>query len=234
MGGDSLKYLYQYRKKGKGPMVVNPYGYASAACGGSTTSITWSNLSAISGSSASDSCDWPDYLTMQEVAHYDECESKHVLTKVVKRDFLNPGESIELPDGSKVIVDNKGNFKIEDKDAVVTYKANNKREFSPHLNASDMLAQFIQYVSTLGVKQNEVMGLPIELFINWLIIEAATRDEDQIPEDVVPVPQHRRIQEIIKPRCGYCQRYIPRLHYQKGFPYCSPVHAQKRLVSLQP
>ena len=54
---------------------------------------------------------------------------------------IGPGaKEIELPDGAKLIVDAAGNYRIEDKDAKVTYKANRIREFSPHLNASDMVA----------------------------------------------------------------------------------------------
>src|SRR5574341_266260 len=78
-------------------------------------------------------------------------------------DKLPAGErTIELPDGSKLILDNNGNYRIEDKDAKVTYKAHRLREFSPHLNASDLLAQFVHYVGSLGVRQGEVLGLPIE------------------------------------------------------------------------
>ena len=132
-----------------------------------------------------------------------------------------------LPDGAKLIVDANGNYHIEDKDAKVTYKANKMREFSPHLNASDMVAQFVKYVGGLGVRQSEVLGLPLELFINWLIIEAAERDHDQIPPDVQRLEHRSDLKMVVKPRCLKCKRFIPRLHVRHKFPFCDPVHAGK-------
>lgn len=146
---------------------------------------------------------------------------------------LNAGQrTVNLPDGSKLLIDDAGNYRIEDNDAKVTYRANRVREFSPHLNASDMLAQFVKYVGSLGVQQAEVLGLPIELFINWLIIEAAERDHDAVPPDVVPVFEHREVQLILRPKCLSCGRFIPRLHRQHRFPFCGVEHAA-RYVSLQ-
>lgn len=133
-------------------------------------------------------------------------------------------KTVELPDGAKLIVDDVGNYRIEDKDAKVTYKANRTREFSPHLNASDMMAQFVKYVGSLGVRRSEVMGLPIYLFIAWLVIEAAERDGDEIPSDVIPVPNDPIVKLALKPKCLACGRFIRRLHYQHRFPFCSPEH----------
>jgi len=201
---------------------ISGYSYQTAA---STPSITTGNWLI-----PNNSITWPnttDCLYQMEMEHYDK------LSKEPRERKIKSNENWTLPDGAKLIVDGKGNYKIEDEDAQVVYKANRIREFSPHLNASDMLAQFMEYVATLGVKQNEVLGLPIELFINWLIIEAAKRDDDDIPESVIPLQKHRRIQEVIKPRCGLCQRFIPRLHYQRNFPFCNPVHAQKHIAQLQ-
>lgn len=132
--------------------------------------------------------------------------------------------TMELPDGAKLVVDDMGNYRIEDKDAKVTYQANRIREFSPYLNASDMLAKFVEYVGSLGVKQSEVLGLPLELFINWLVIEAAERDSDPIPSDVVPIPQHHRIKSLLRPKCLTCGRFIKRLYMKHNFPFCHPEH----------
>ena len=66
------------------------------------------------------------------------------------------GQTIKLPDGSHLILDDLGNYRVEDKDAKVQYRANRMRDFSPHLNASDLLAQFVRYVGSLGVRQAEV------------------------------------------------------------------------------
>lgn len=142
--------------------------------------------------------------------------------------------TIELPDGAKLILDDAGNYRIEDQDAQVTYRAHRVREFSPHLNASDLLAQFVKYVGSLGVRQTEVLGLPIELFINWLIIEAAERDGDPVGEDVVRVEEHREIKRLRKPKCLACGKFIPRAFSARRFPFCGPEHAQRYLDKANP
>lgn len=106
------------------------------------------------------------------------------------------------------------------------------REFSPHLNASDLLAQFVKYVGSLGVKQTEVLQLPVELFINWLIIEAAERDKDQVPDGVIPVG--KQVQALLKPNCRKCGRFIPAMHRQHRFPFCNARHAKLYLESHAP
>lgn len=143
------------------------------------------------------------------------------------RQILDKGKAYRLPDGSMLNIDDAGNYQIEDKDAKVTYKANRVREFSPHLNASDMLAQFVKYVGSLGVKQSEVLGLPLELFINWLIIEAAERDQDPVPGDVVPVQQHPALKAVRKPTCRACGKFIPLERHKLRFPFCDPMHAER-------
>ena len=165
------------------------------------------------------------YLSDLEWEHYNNQQPR--LPSVLPK-----GQHFGLPDGSKLLIDDAGNYQIEDKDAKVTYQANRVREFSPHLNASDMLAQFVKYVGSLGVKQAEVLGLPIELFINWLIIEAAERDHDTVPPEITPVLEHREVQLILRPKCLSCGRFIPRLHRQHRFPFCGVDHAA-RYVALR-
>lgn len=96
---------------------------------------------------------------------------------------LEPGTIHKLPDGSKVVVDFNGNYEIIDKNAIVTYQANNIREFNKYVNASDLLESFIRDVGKLGVKQKDIFSLPIDLFINWLIVKAAEKDDDKIDID---------------------------------------------------
>lgn len=142
---------------------------------------------------------------------------------------LQEGKEYGLPDGGKIIIDDMGNYRIDDKDAKVVYRASRIREFSPHLNASDMLAQFVEYSRKLGVSRQDVLNLPIHLFISWLIIEAAERDGDEIPEDVTPIECSQELVELKKPRCLECGRFIKRLHYRYRFPFCDPMHAQLHL-----
>lgn len=137
---------------------------------------------------------------------------------------LLPSRAYTLPDGAALQIDADGNYRIEDKNAKVTYQANRIREFSPHINASDMAAKFVEYARTLGVRSDQCLGLPMELFINWLIIEAAEKYHDEVPPDVVRPQEHRSLKALIKPQCLSCGRFIPRLHQQHNFPFCGPEH----------
>ena len=144
-----------------------------------------------------------------------------------KDNHLSAGKYI-MPDRSILVINAYGNYMIEDEHAKVTYKANNKREFSPHLNASDMVADFLKYVGSIGVKKEDMMNLPINLFISWLIIEAAERDGDKI--EIPRVNEDQLLLQTVKPRCLDCGRYIKRLHYRNQFPYCDPQHAARHLT----
>lgn len=144
-------------------------------------------------------------------------------------DNLVPGDRATLPDGSVIVVDDQGNYKIEDKNAVVTYKASNIRNFNPYINASDLLARFVGQVKELGVNsKQEVLNLPIKLFISWLVIEAAEQDGDEVPENV-----QKEFRQIHKPQCQLCGRYIKKLYQFNNFPFCDPAHASKHLKLLQ-
>lgn len=76
-------------------------------------------------------------------------------------------------------------------------------EFNPYINASDLMAEFIAFVGAQGVRQGEVMGLPVELFIKWLVVRACEADDVE-PNVELVVP--RRPQ----PRCLGCQRFMRR------------------------
>lgn len=117
---------------------------------------------------------------------------------------------ILLPDGSKVVID-KGNFHVEDKAAQITYKANRVREFNRFLNASDLLQAFIADLGEAGARQSDVLAVPIELFINWLILKAAEQD-------------HEPARGGILPRCRWCQRFISRARVQAGIMFCGEPH----------
>jgi len=100
-----------------------------------------------------------------------------VLTTVPRK--LALGTQYELPDGASLNVDDAGNYKIEDQNAKVIYRASRVREFNRFLNASDLLEAFIEEVGKLDcVDQTQILRLPIEAFINWLILRAAQKDGD--------------------------------------------------------
>lgn len=156
-----------------------------------------------------------------------------IACKVAEEARIRRGKEYDLPDGSTLKIDNNGNYTIDDADAKVVYKANRLREFSPHLNASDMVAAFAKYAAELGVKEKQILQLPIELFVAWLVVEAAERDGDPTPSTINIESQ---IAIVKHPRCEFCQHYIPHLHARNRFPFCGPEHAvrfhQKRIASL--
>jgi hypothetical protein len=150
---------------------------------------------------------------------------------------LSVGREYALPDGSKLTLDAQGNYRLDDKDAKVVYKGNRVREFSPYLNASDLIAKFVEYAGTLRVRQDEVLGLPLELFVNWLVIEAAERDGDPVPETVERLPTHPRLRNELQPKCLRCGRYVPRAYHRRRFDFCSPEHGAeyaRRLMKALP
>jgi hypothetical protein len=136
---------------------------------------------------------------------------------------LEEGQEYKLPDGSKLKIDDNGNFTIDDKDAKVTYKSNNIKEFNKFINASDLLEMFIKDCGKLGAKQGQILEIPIELFINWLILNAAKADGDEPPDDVLALP------EAIErhPRCKRCGRYTHRYKDANGIHFCNGVCTDK-------
>jgi len=135
---------------------------------------------------------------------------------------------IEMPDGCVIDVDVKGNYRINDKDTKVVYKANRIREFNPFINASDILEDFIRYVGKLGVTQSQLMDLPIELFINFLIIRAAEADGDPKPADM-DIESHPAIKALPSPknhdvRCRSCGKFITKSKQRLGLEFCSENH----------
>lgn len=159
---------------------------------------------------------------------------KYILEGYGKDIQLPINSEFKLPDGSILKIDDKGNYQIEDKDAKVTYQANRIREFSPYLNASDLLAQFVKYVGSLGVKSGEVLSLPIELFINWLVIEAAERDKDPLPDGVVSIEKHKIIRQLKKPKCLQCGKFIPPIHAKNRFLFCGIEHGSRYAKKVNP
>lgn len=132
-----------------------------------------------------------------------------------------------MPDGSTLKVDTYGNYQVLDQDAKVTYKANRIRNFNPYLSAADLLETFIKEVGRLdGVNQDEILRLPIEAFVNWLILQAATKDGDSLDglptvEKALPPPVPRN------PRCLACGRFMSRMWAAARVSFCSESHFSK-------
>lgn len=98
-------------------------------------------------------------------------------------------------------------------------------EFNRFLNASDLLEDFIEDAGRAGVRQSEFLNLPIELFINWLIIKAAEKDGDPIPEGALQIAQHHKALPFKgSPRCLTCGRFILRVQAASGINWCGEQH----------
>lgn len=141
----------------------------------------------------------------------------------------------KLPDGSVLHIDAHGNFRVEDDDAQVTYRAHRNRAFNPYVNAGDMVAAFIDFVRTVpGVRRDDVSSLPLQLFVHWLIIQAAKRDGDPVPDDVEEPPRSRLLTARVRPQCALptCRRFIRKGAAQHGFRYCDPGCANEHHARL--
>lgn len=130
---------------------------------------------------------------------------------------INLGQEchLHLPDGTVVKVEKDGSFEIVDDDAQVVYKANRIRNFNPFINASDKIEDFIRYCGKRGVRQHEMLDLPLSLFIGWLILEAAKADREPAPKDINLIPDLRR---QITRRCLGCGRFMKR---ESQIDYCA-------------
>lgn len=138
---------------------------------------------------------------------------------------LVPGQEtiFKLPDGTHIWINEKGGYKIYHGDGKITYKANTVREFNRFLNASDLLEQFIRDLGQVGVKQDEVLEIPIGLFINWLIIKSAEQDQEPIPKDVPSLKQAIKSQKM-GVKCKCCGKFIPEDKVKLGLTFCNADH----------
>lgn len=133
--------------------------------------------------------------------------------------------SLQMPDDSLIEVDESGNYQILDKEAVVTYKATNVREFNKYINASDILEEFILFLGKMGAKQGEVLNVPIELFINWIIFRASQEDGEET--------EPPKLEANIVPRCNYCKRFISKVKSNLGINFCNELHLSKFMLKHQ-
>lgn len=125
-----------------------------------------------------------------------------------------------LPDGAVIDVDANGSFKITDKDAKITYRANRVRDFNSFINASDKLESFVKFCGEQGVRQSEMLEIPVKHFIAWLVVEAARADGEEM-EAALPDLSHPR-------RCR-CGRFLARRLVARKIAFCRPVCLQREL-----
>lgn len=156
--------------------------------------------------------------------------------------IIQEGYRYVMPDGALIEVDDRGNYFIEDADAKVIYKANRVREFNPFLNASDLMEKFITEVGAFdGVNQDEVLRLPVEAFIHWLILQAAKRDGDSIDglptveaalPKPPPVPALPAPARPVRGRCLACGRFLLERLAAAQVRFCNPEHFQRHFAML--
>lgn len=144
------------------------------------------------------------------------------------------GGTYELEDGTKLIVDDKGNFKIEDKNAKITYKSNNVREFNKFINSSDLLADFIADMGKMGADADQVLDIPIQYFIRWLIFKSAEQDGEQSDETIPIIANDTvKVLEHNSNRCKCCGKYIPKMNLEHGLLFCNGKHADLFLERIR-
>lgn len=140
----------------------------------------------------------------------------------------------DLEDGAKLIIDDKGNYKIEDKNAKITYKSNNVREFNKYINSSDLLADFIADMGKMGADAKQVLEIPIQYFIRWLICKSAEQDGEDSSETVPVIANDTvKVLELKQNRCKCCGRYISQLNLNHGLLFCNGNHADKFLERIR-
>ena len=132
---------------------------------------------------------------------------------------LHPGMTVELPDGAVIVIDDRGNYTINDKNAKVVYQANNNRAFNRFVNASDILAEFIAFAGAHGATREEMLALPVERFIQFLIVRAAEADGEPVPgkADLLALPPPKRLVY----RCVQCGRFVKKMAWEARLPFCN-------------
>lgn len=77
--------------------------------------------------------------------------------------------------------------------------------WNKYVNGSDLLEEFIAYAGANGARADDIMSLPVELFVKWLVIRACETDEEEAPVALEPRELRRP-----QPRCLGCQRFMQR------------------------
>jgi len=136
---------------------------------------------------------------------------------------LGAGIECKLPDGSTLKIDDVGNYEIIDENQKITYKANNLREFNRYINASDLLEEFIEYLGENRVKQKDILNVPIEIFITWLVYKASEQDRIDNQNDILALETKTKELKIVH-RCKYCGRFLTNKFKEIGVNFCNSNH----------
>lgn len=102
------------------------------------------------------------------------------------------------------------------------------RILNKYLTASDLLESFIADVGRLGAKQGDILNIPIELFVNWLVCKAAEEDGHAAPEGLKALPSN--VTPIRSDRCRCCGQFITAHRRKAGVLFCSSAHMDQYLA----
>lgn len=207
---------------------------------------TWSNITTSQGAMTlpSPSQQMQQVLAQQQVAHQMLQNAMQAAQTPIQNPYprnqpmtVHGGDltlvrgyagSIKLPDGAVIEMHSDGSFTIDDANAVNVYRGNPTYNFNTYLNASDRIEEFIQYCGAHGISKQDMMDLPMSLFIGWLILEAARADEEE--EDEAPLLA--RLKKRSLPRCIQCQRFLPHDYPRLRLEFCKPVCFERYQMKL--
>jgi len=102
------------------------------------------------------------------------------------------------------------------------------REFNRYVNASDMVEDFIEWLGIQRVRQGEVMKLPLELFVKWLIVRACEADDEEPPIEAEVKLSSRVITG--RKRCHVCQQFMEDRVEVELHAECAPIYFSKQQV----
>jgi len=160
--------------------------------------------------------------------HYPSLEEMF-RNKSVDIDFAT---KLKMKDGSIIRVDTKGNFQVDDKNAKVIYKGNNIREFNRYINASDIIEEFIRFLGQeFHVNQEQILQVPLELLINFLILRASEEDGDSCDQEIKRLSEGAKKNRYYN-RCKSCGRFISKKLSDAGINFCNSEHYQQKLASI--
>lgn len=134
---------------------------------------------------------------------------------------VKPNTVLELPDGTIIDVEDRHNYTIHDANTQISREHCTIRAFNRFINASEMLEGFIKDMAPVGIRQDQILKVPVEAFINWLIFKAAESDGD-----VLPASHYNH-------RCIYCKQFLLRKLVVMGVNFCSPDHLDRYLNKIQ-
>ena len=135
---------------------------------------------------------------------------------------------ITLPDGGVLEVAADGSYVVNDANSKVIYRANRLRDFNSFMNASDKIEEFIRFCGAVGVRQGDMLGIPLKHFIAWLVLEAAKADGEPEP-DLLLLPDLRR---TARPHCATCGRFLAKKLKSNKIEFCRPRCFEEKLRVL--